>query len=82
MARMPRALLPCAFMLETDHASAKPNAAPTRAFGRFELRQLLGKSDRTMSWRVYDPRLQQELMLTLPRVQPANPAARTGARRG
>lgn len=61
-------------MLESDQASPKPNAAPTRAFGRFELRQLLGKSDRTMSWRVFDPRLEQELILTLPRVQPATPA--------
>lgn len=75
MARIPRASLSCAFMLDTDPASAKPNPAPTRAFGRFELRQLLGKSDRTMSWLVHDPRLQQELILTLPRVQPATPAA-------
>ncbi|MBX3619978.1 MAG: HDOD domain-containing protein [Rhizobacter sp.] len=60
-------------MLETDHATAKPS--PTRALGRFELRQLLGKSDRTMVWLVFDPRLQQELMLTLPRVQPVSAAA-------
>lgn len=61
-------------MLDTDHAPLpKPN--PTRALGRFELRQLLGKSDRTMVWLVFDPRLQQELVLTLPRVQPASAAA-------
>ncbi|HEY0820172.1 MAG TPA: protein kinase, partial [Rhizobacter sp.] len=60
-------------MLETEHAPPKPN--PTRALGRFELRQLLGKSDRTMVWLVHDPRAGQELMLTLPRVQPVTPAA-------
>ena len=60
-------------MLETDHSTSKPN--PTRMFGRFELRQLLGKSERTMAWLAFDPRSKQELILTLPRVQPANPAA-------
>lgn len=60
-------------MLETDHSTSKPN--PTRMFGRFELRQLLGKSERTMAWLAFDPRSSQELILTLPRVQPANPAA-------
>jgi hypothetical protein len=53
--------------------AARPN--PTRAFGRFELRQLLGKSAGTMAWLAYDPRAGQEVMLTLPRVQPAEPAA-------
>jgi non-specific serine/threonine protein kinase len=47
----------------------------TRRLGRFELRQLLGKSAGTMVWLAWDPRLEQELMLTLPRVQPASPAA-------
>ncbi len=60
-------------MLETEHAPPKPN--PTRVLGRFELRQLLGKSERSMVWLVHDPRSAQELMLTLPRVQPASPAA-------
>jgi eukaryotic-like serine/threonine-protein kinase len=60
-------------MLETDHASPKPN--PTRVLGRFELRQLLGKSDRSMAWLVFDPRARQELVLSLPRVQPPTPAA-------
>jgi HD-like signal output (HDOD) protein len=60
-------------MLETEHAPPKPN--PARTLGRFELRQLLGKSDRTMVWLVHDPRSAQEMMLTLPRVQPASPAA-------
>jgi non-specific serine/threonine protein kinase len=60
-------------MLETDHSAAKPH--PTRVFGRFELRQLLGKSERTMVWLAFDPRSKQELILTLPRVQPATAAA-------
>jgi HD-like signal output (HDOD) protein len=60
-------------MLESDHSSSKPN--PVRMFGRFELRQLLGKSERTMAWLAFDPRSNQELILTMPRVQPANPAA-------
>ncbi|MBS0433803.1 MAG: HDOD domain-containing protein [Proteobacteria bacterium] len=55
-------------------ASATPaspaRASPPRAFGRYELRQLLGKSAGTMAWLAFDPRLGQEVMLTLPRVQP------------
>lgn len=60
-------------MLEHDHAIAKPVTA--KVFGRYELRQLLGKSERTMAWLVQDPRTQQELTLTMPRVQPAQGAA-------
>ncbi|MEO8155629.1 MAG: HDOD domain-containing protein [Rhizobacter sp.] len=60
-------------MLEPDHSAAKPT--PMRMFGRFELRQLLGKSDRTMVWLALDPRSEQELVLTLPRVQPGSAAA-------
>ena len=61
--------------------AATPPPAPSRAngvgkrFGRFELRKLLGKSDRAMVWLVFDPRAQQELMLTLPRSAPADDAA-------
>jgi HD-like signal output (HDOD) protein len=44
-------------------------------FGRFELRALLGRSTRTMAWRAYDPVADREVMLSLPRVQPATPAA-------
>ena len=46
-----------------------------RWFGRLQLLKLLGKSERTMAWRVADPRSGQELMLVLPRVQPADAAA-------
>jgi non-specific serine/threonine protein kinase len=40
-----------------------------------QLLQLLGKSDRTMAWRVADPRSGQDLMLVLPRVQPPDAAS-------
>jgi non-specific serine/threonine protein kinase len=55
-------------------ASARP-AAAVRWFGRLQLLRLLGKSERTMAWQVADPRSGQELMLVLPRVQPADAAA-------
>lgn len=40
-----------------------------------QLLRLLGKSERTMAWRVADPRIGQDLLLVLPRVQPADAAA-------
>jgi len=55
--------------------SAPARASAVRWFGRMQLLRLLGKSDRTMAWRVADPRTGQELMLVLPRVQPADAAA-------
>jgi len=48
---------------------------PTRTFGRFELRRLLGKSAGTMAWLAFDPRSQREVMLTMPRVQPPDAVA-------
>ena len=58
-------------------ANATPPAAspPIRAFGRFELRQLLGKSAGTTAWLAHDPRNGAFVMLSMPRVQPADPAA-------
>ncbi len=55
--------------------TAPPRAAAVRWFGRLQLLRLLGKSDRTMAWRVADPHSGRELMLVLPRVQPADAAA-------
>ena len=55
--------------------SAPARASAVRWFGRLQLLRLLGKSDRTMAWRVADPRSGQELMLVLPRVQPADAEA-------
>ncbi len=62
----------------TQAASSPANTRPSslgRNFGRFELLKLLGKSDGSMVWLVLDPQLQQQLMLTLPRVQPVDAAA-------
>ena len=47
-------------------------SAAVRMFGRLQLMRLLGKSERTMAWRVLDSRNGQELLLMLPRVQPAD----------
>lgn len=54
---------------------ASSSALTTRRFGRFELRQLLAKSARTMNWLAYDPRAGLELVLSMPRVQPVDEAA-------
>lgn len=56
-------------------ATSASRTSPTRAFGRYELRRLLGKSVGTMAWLAFDPRAGQEVMLTLPRVQPADAEA-------
>ncbi|HEX2541763.1 MAG TPA: HDOD domain-containing protein [Caldimonas sp.] len=60
-------------MLQT--ASAPPPLAPTRAFGRFALRRLLGKSESTMLWLAVDTRSAAETMLMLPRAAPTGPGA-------
>ena len=52
-----------------------PRNATVRWFGRWQLLRLLGKSERSMAWRVAEPRSGQELMIVLPRVQPADAAA-------
>jgi non-specific serine/threonine protein kinase len=49
--------------------------AATRRFGRFELRALLGRSAHCMAWRAHDPRSAQDVVLVLPRRQPAGAAA-------
>lgn len=46
-----------------------------RAFGRYALRQLVSKSERSMVWLAHDPRTGQDVMLSLPRTQPADAAA-------
>ena len=63
----------------------KPAAAPVpadrgpavamRSFGRYALRGLIGKSERSMVWLAHDPRSGQDVMLTLPRGQPADAQA-------
>ncbi len=50
---------------------ARP-AAAMRRLGRFELRQLLGKSSASMLWLAHDPQRDAELHLLMPRQQPAD----------
>lgn len=57
-------------------AAATPKPTAPRQFGRFELRQMLGRSHASGSWLAFDPRLQQEVLLCVPRAQPANNAER------
>ncbi len=62
----------------TEAAPSTASARATqlgRSFGRFDLLKLLGKSHGSMVWLVNDPQVQQERVLTMPRVQPADPAA-------
>lgn len=47
----------------------QPSPAP-KLFGRFELRQMLGRSHASSTWLAMDPRLQQEILLCVPRAQP------------
>jgi eukaryotic-like serine/threonine-protein kinase len=56
-------------------ASAVANATPPRMFGRFQLQKLLGKSVASMAWLAFDPRADQEVMLTVPRNQPRDAVA-------
>ncbi|SEL58197.1 non-specific serine/threonine protein kinase [Roseateles sp. YR242] len=46
-----------------------------RRFGRFELRALLHKSQRSMLWLVFDTHHSQEMLLMVPREKPATEAA-------
>ena len=62
-------------MAASATSASTVRASPTRSFGRYELRQLLGKSVGTMVWLAHDARLGQDVSLTLPRVQPADAAA-------
>jgi non-specific serine/threonine protein kinase len=57
-------------MAASAASAAPPNPHPTRAFGRFELRQLLGRSSATMAWLAFDTHSARELVLHMPRVQP------------
>jgi eukaryotic-like serine/threonine-protein kinase len=55
-------------------AAASPRAA-VRRIGRYALRRLLGKSERTMLWLAAEPAGGHEVMLTMPRIAPAGAAA-------
>ncbi|WP_148280211.1 serine/threonine protein kinase [Rubrivivax gelatinosus] len=54
---------------------AAPRSAAVRHFGAYQLLRLVGKSERTMAWLVADARAGRDLLLVLPRVQPAELAA-------
>lgn len=51
-----------------------PTPTAPRLFGRFELRQMLGRSTASSSWLAWDPRLQQDVMLCVPRAKPSSQA--------
>ena len=60
-------------MTASETPAAGRPAQPSPHFGRFELLRLLGKSHGSMVWLVNDPQTQQQMVLTLPRVQPSEP---------
>lgn len=76
----PRNFSPPAAASNAAHAVPPAAAAPAaagavRMFGSLQLLRLIGKSERSMAWRVADPRTGHELMIVLPRVQPRDAAA-------
>jgi non-specific serine/threonine protein kinase len=54
---------------------AAPNAGAVRMFGRYQLLRLLGKSTQGMLWLGQDPRTEVDVMIAMPRVQPAGAEA-------
>ena len=66
-------------MQATDPSPVRSSSV--RVFGRFELRQLLGKSDGSMSWLAFDPASRGEVMLCLPRMLPLDTAGTQQATR-
>lgn len=57
-------------------ATTSPTPSTPKMFGRFELRQMLGRSHASSTWLAFDPRQQQEVMLCVPRAQPSNASER------
>jgi HD-like signal output (HDOD) protein len=55
-------------------APAIRSSSPARAFGRFALQRLIGKSEATMTWLAIDTRSSTEAMLSMPRVPPTGAA--------
>ena len=55
-------------------ADTPPKPSAPKMFGRFELRQMLGRSHASGTWLAFDPRLQQEVLLCVPRAQPQGEA--------
>ena len=61
-------MLPCP-RLRPSSSALLPERSAVKAFGRFELRALLAKTERSMVWLAADPAL-GELILCMPRVAP------------
>lgn len=61
-------------MIDAASPPASPSVA-TRRLGRFELRQLLGKSSASMLWLAHDPQHDAEVHLLMPRQQPSDEAS-------
>ena len=59
----------------TTAPAAAGDSAVLRQFGPFQLLQLLGRSQRSMVWRVLDSRGARPGVLAMPRVQPPGAAA-------
>lgn len=59
-------------MLAAPPSPPVPPSTAVRHLGRFQLLRLLGKSARTMLWLAADPRVDQDVILALPRSQPAD----------
>lgn len=55
-----------------------PTPSGPRQFGRFELRQMLGRTLASSTWAAWDPRLGQEVLLCVPRAQPSGVAEKDG----
>ncbi len=58
-----------------DSKTGPASSGPVRMFGRWQLMRLVGKSERSMAWAVSDPHAGADLLLMLPRVQPAGRVA-------
>jgi len=54
---------------------AAPSAGAVRMLGRYQLLRLIGKSMQSMLWLAQDPRTGTDVMIAMPRVQPADSAA-------
>jgi len=52
------------------------SATPTRRFGRYEIRQMVGRSQASGAWLAYDPQVQQEVLIIVPRTAPTQVAER------
>jgi non-specific serine/threonine protein kinase len=54
-------------MTDPSARAPAPGQPPAKRFGRFALTELVGRSHHTMAWRTYDPRLQRDFLLVMPR---------------